>query len=285
MRLLSPAKINLFLYVTGKRKDGYHNLYTLMCPVSLYDIVELNFNSAAVRVRCAHPEVPEDESNLAHRAAQLFFERLTVSRGNLSQGVEISIAKKIPVAAGLGGGSSNAAAVLIGLNRHFASPFPPEVLKEIGLVIGSDVPFFIQGKPSVATGVGEVLTPVQDLRAFYVLLVNPGVPVSTAEVYKNLNLGLTNSPKINKEAFFRVRNIDPVRYLWNDLERVTASKFPEIQTIKEALLASGAEGALMTGSGPTVFGLFYDVERARQASRVLSRHDAWRLFLAEAIRE
>jgi 4-diphosphocytidyl-2-C-methyl-D-erythritol kinase len=118
-----------------------------------------------------------------------------------------------------------------------------------------------------------------------VLLVNPGVPVSTAEVYKNLNLGLTNSPKINKEAFFRVRNIDPVRYLWNDLEKVTASKFPEIKTIKEALLANGAEGALMTGSGPTVFGLFYELKKAQQASQVLSRHDHWRVFLAEAIRE
>jgi 4-diphosphocytidyl-2-C-methyl-D-erythritol kinase len=285
MRLLSPAKINLFLYVTGKRQDGYHDLYTLMCPVSLHDVVELNFNATAICIRCAHPEVPEDASNLAHRAAQMFFKRLGESRGGQLQGVEISITKKIPVAAGLGGGSSDAATVLIGLNRYFGSPFSPQVLEEMGLTIGADVPFFIQGKPAIATGVGEVLAPVQSLPAFYVLLVNPGVPVSTAEVYKNLNLGLTNNQKINKEALFGVRNIDPVRYLWNDLERVTASKFPEIQVIKEALLANGAEGALMTGSGPTVFGLFYDVNRAQQAYQILSRHGKWRLFLAEAIRE
>jgi 4-diphosphocytidyl-2-C-methyl-D-erythritol kinase len=285
MKLLSPAKINLFLYVTGKRQNGYHDLCTLMCPVSLHDIVELNFNATTVCVRCAHPEVPEDASNLAYRAAQLFFERLGAFQGNLSQGVEISITKNIPVAAGLGGGSSNAAAVLTGLNRHFATPFSQDVLEAMGLAIGADVPFFIRGKPAIATGVGEVLAPVVGLPAFYALLVNPGVPVSTAEVYKNLNLGLTNSPKINKEAFFGVQNIDPVCYLWNDLERVTASKFPEIQTIKEALLANGAEGALMTGSGPTVFGLFYDVTSARKASQVLSRHEKWRLFLAKAIRE
>jgi 4-diphosphocytidyl-2-C-methyl-D-erythritol kinase len=285
MRLLSPAKINLFLYVTGKRPDGYHELYTLMCPVSLHDIVELNFNAEAVCVRCAHPEVPEDDSNLAHRAARVFFERLEKFRSNRSKGVEISITKKIPVAAGLGGGSSNAAAVLTGLNRYFAFPFSPEVLEEMGLSIGADVPFFIRGKPAVATGVGEVLAPVRGLPAFYVLLVNPGVPVSTAEVYKNLNLGLTNNQKINKGTLLGDLNIDPVRYLWNDLERVTASKFPEIQLIKEALLANGAEGALMTGSGPTVFGLFYDVKRAQEAGQALSRHRKWRLFLAEAVRE
>lgn len=284
MKLLSPAKINLFLYVTGKRPDGYHDLYTLMCPVSLYDIVELNFNTDTICVRCDHPEVPEDASNLAHRAAKLFFARWGRPRGPHSHGVEISITKSIPVAAGLGGGSSNAATVLAGLNRHFASPFSPEALEEMGLSIGADVPFFIKGIPSFATGVGEVLTPVTDLPLFYVLLVNPGVAVSTAEVYKNLNLGLTNNLKINKEPLFRVKNIDLARCLSNDLEKVTASKFPEILKIKEALLANGAEGALMTGSGPTVFGLFYDVKRARQASQVLSRHDKWRLFLAEAIR-
>jgi 4-diphosphocytidyl-2-C-methyl-D-erythritol kinase len=285
MRLLSPAKINLFLYVTGKRPDGYHDLYTLMCPVSLYDIVELNIKGAVICIRCDHPEVPEDETNLVHRAAQLFFSRLTELQGNFLQGVEISITKKIPVAAGLGGGSSNAAVVLTGLNRHFSSPFSTEALEEMGLSIGADVPFFIRGRPAIATGVGEVLEPVKNLPGFYVLLVNSGVPVSTAEVYKNLNLGLTNNQKINKEAFFRLRDLDPVRYLWNDLERVTASKYPEILSIKEALLANGAEGALMTGSGPSVFGLFREPDRARQASLALSRHDKWHLFLAEMIRE
>jgi 4-diphosphocytidyl-2-C-methyl-D-erythritol kinase len=285
MRLLSPAKINLFLYVTGKRADGYHDLFTLMCPVSLYDIVELTVKPTAICIRCDHSEVPGDETNLAHRAARLFFARLKKLHGNLSQGVEISITKRIPVAAGLGGGSSNAAAVLTGLNRHFSSPFSLEALEKMGLAIGADVPFFIRGGAAIATGVGEVLEPVKNLPPLYVLLINPGVPVSTAEVYKNLNLGLTNNQKINKEAFFGLRDLDPARFLWNDLERVTASKFPEILTIKEALLANGAQGALMTGSGPTVFGLFCDAKRAQQASVFLSRHDKWRLFFAEAIRE
>lgn len=285
MKLLSPAKINLFLHVTGRRSDGYHDLLSLMCPVSLHDIIEFDFHADTLSIRCDHPEVPLNESNLAYRAARLFFEQREAVMGIPADGVMLSIIKRIPIAAGLGGGSSNAATVLIGLNRFFGHPFSLETLKEMGLSIGADVPFFIYGKPAIATGIGEVLSPVQSLPQFYVILVNPGVAVSTGAVYKNLNLGLTNTQKINKEAFFKVRNLDLVRYLWNDLEKVTASKFPEILDIKEALLSNGAEGALMSGSGPTVFGLFYEVNKARQAFDKLICRNEWRVFFAEGARE
>ncbi|MDX9786806.1 MAG: 4-(cytidine 5'-diphospho)-2-C-methyl-D-erythritol kinase [Desulfobacterales bacterium] len=283
MKLLSPAKINLFLHVTGRRTDGYHDLFTLMCGVGLYDILEFDFNVDGVSIHCEHPDVPADSSNLAYRAARLFFDRLGKINGHIDPCVGISLTKQIPVAGGLGGGSSNAATVLIGLNRYFNFPFSQIALREMGLSLGADVPFFILGRPAIATGVGEVLTPIDNLFKFYVLLVNPRIHVATADVYKNLNLGLTNSQKLNKESFFRVRKLNPVRYLWNDLETVTASKFPEIQKIKEALLANGADGALMTGSGPTVFGLFYDLKAAQNAQSVLSKYSSWRLFLAESI--
>lgn len=283
MQLSCPAKINLFLHVTGRRPNGYHDLYTLMCGVSLCDTIELMFNVPQISVQCNHPEVPEDDSNLAHRAARIFFERMPADRRNTRMGVEISITKNIPVAGGLGGGSSNAAAVLMGLNRHYGHPFTQPQMMEMGLTIGADVPFFILGKPAVATGIGEVLSPVWGLPPFYVLLVNPGFHVSTAFVYKNLNLGLTNNSKINKESSFRVLKPDLVRCLYNDLETVTAVRYPEIRMITKVLLANGADGALMTGSGPTVFGLFDTRDSAQSAMDALSENRRWRLFLAQAI--
>jgi 4-diphosphocytidyl-2-C-methyl-D-erythritol kinase len=283
MKLLCPAKINLFLHVTGRRADGYHDLFSLMCPVGLYDTLTMRFQGTGIRIRCPSPGVPEDASNLAFRAARLFFDHLEQSQGPLNQGLEIDICKHIPVAAGLGGGSSNAAAVLLGLNRHFGQPFSLQALQAMALSLGADVPFFVLGTPALATGVGEVLTHVNNLPKFHVLLVNPGIRVSTATVFKHLNLALTKPQKISKDFFFKARKLDPARTLWNDLEMVTASLYPEIDSIKAALLANGADGALMTGSGPTVFGLFYDRQAAREAQEALSAKATWRLFLAESI--
>lgn len=283
MKLLSPAKINLCLHVTGRRPDGYHDLFSLMCPVGLYDTLEFDFNADGISVYCDHPDVPNGESNLAHRAARLFLSALAKEHGKAAPGVKISLVKHIPVAGGLGGGSSNAAAVLSALNRYYDHPFSQPALHRMALSIGADIPFFLLGQPAIATGVGEVLRPVYNLLKFHVLLINPGFHVSTASVYNNLNLGLTNNQKLNKEQFFRARRLDPARYLWNDLESVTASKFPEIREIKNLLVANGADGALMTGSGPTVFGLFYDVTVAQNAYGALSHHPTWRLFLAESI--
>ena len=185
MRILSPAKINLFLLITEKRSDGYHNLASLMCCIKLYDTVLLTFGSKSTTVSCVHPDVPEDETNLAFKAVDIFQKAL----GSYN-GVKIIIEKKIPVAAGLGGGSSNAAAVLLGLNRHYGYPFPKDDLMKMGLSIGADVPFFIFQKPAVATGIGEHLESYEGLKPLKVLLVYPGFSVSTAQVYKKFNLGL-----------------------------------------------------------------------------------------------
>ena len=278
MRILSPAKINLFLLITEKRSDGYHNLASLMCCIKLYDTVLLTFGSKSTTVSCAHPDVPEDETNLAFKAVDIFQKAL----GGYN-GIKIIIEKKIPVAAGLGGGSSNAAAVLLGLNRHYGYPFPKDDLMKMGLSIGADVPFFIYKKPVIASGVGEKLKDYHGLQNLKVLLVFPGFGVSTPQVYKSLNLGLTKCKKKLKKFLLNHLNFDPRYHLCNDLEPIVATRYPVISSTKEALLDLGAIGALMSGSGPTVFGLFSDLDKAKEASLTLSKHGKWRFYLADML--
>lgn len=279
MKCISPAKINLFLHVIGRRTDGYHDLLTLMCPLDLHDTISLTFPAPQIRLACSDTRVPADHTNLAHRAASLFFNRWRQASPGAASGVNIFIEKNIPLAAGLGGGSSNAAAVLMGLNRHFGHPLSMDALMELGLSVGADVPFFLFAKPALATGVGEKLEAYTGLKACPVVLINPGFAVSTAMVYNNLNLGLTKCRrKINIFSFDKqVVSID--RLLYNDLESVTISMFPELAAIKQALIEQGALGALMSGSGPTIFGIFADPIQARNACRRLTLNNGWRVML------
>ncbi len=278
MKMLSPAKVNLFLQVVGKRPDGYHDLVSLMCCIELYDTVSLTFGLKATTISCAHPEVPEDETNLAYSAANCFFEKL-----KKNEGVAITIEKKIPVAAGLGGGSSNAASVLLGLNRHYNYPFSRDELMSLGLSIGADVPFFIFNQPALACGIGEKLEPYQLSEKLTFLLIYPGFGLATASVYKNLNLGLTKCKKKLSYTLLKMQGFDVRSHLCNDLETVVEPKYPDISAAKEALLSHGAIGALMSGSGPTVFGLFSDPEKAREASHALKQNHPWQIYLADMI--
>lgn len=278
MKILSPAKINLFLQITGKRSDGYHNLVTLMCCIKLYDTISIIFGSKETTVTCPDPNVPEDRTNLACKAADLFFKKV-----NRHEGVKISIEKRIPVSAGLGGGSSNAASVLLELNRHYQYPFSPEELIKMGLSIGADVPFFLFRRPAIATGIGEKLEAYHGLVPYNILLVYPGFGVATADIYNNLNLRLTKCKKINIYALLKQRGFDAERHLCNDLESVAASRYPTILSVKEALLNHGATGAIMTGSGPTVFGLFSDPNKARNAKHALAENSKWQIFLTDML--
>lgn len=278
MKILSPAKINLFLHITGKRPDGYHNLVTVMCCVSLYDTIFLTTHVKKTSVSCSNPKVPEDEKNIAFKAADLFFNRL-----NINEGVKIRINKEIPVAAGLGGGSSNAAAVFLGLNRCYGSPFSLDDLMAMGISIGTDVPFFLLGKPAVAKGVGEKLEVLNELPSYKVLLVYPGFAVSTAEVYKKFDFGLTKCKKKLKQSLLKNSIFDGSFDLCNDLESVVMPRYPDILAAKKALLNHGALGALMSGSGSTVFGIFSDHDQADTANRVLSENSGWDLFLTDMI--
>jgi 4-diphosphocytidyl-2-C-methyl-D-erythritol kinase len=171
LEILSPAKINLFLLVTGKRADGYHDLVSLMCCISLCDEITLQFGMKSNTVTCSHPHVPQNETNLAYRAALLFLNRLDANGG--SDGVSITINKYIPVAAGLGGGSSNAASVLLGLNHFYGRPFSINQLISMGVLLGADVPFFLFQKPAIATGIGEKLEAFGGLHPYKILLISP----------------------------------------------------------------------------------------------------------------
>ncbi|MCG6892786.1 MAG: 4-(cytidine 5'-diphospho)-2-C-methyl-D-erythritol kinase [Desulfobacteraceae bacterium] len=274
----SPAKINWFLRVLKRRDDGYHDIESLMSCISLFDDLFFAFDQPRISVHCQHPEVPEDGTNLAFRAARLFFQRLS-----LDEGVSITIDKRIPVGAGLGGGSSNAATVLRVLNRRYRKPFAEPALKEMGLSLGADIPFFLKGRPALVHGIGESVRIVNGLPCVPLVLVKPEFSVATKWAYKNLNLALTKGPNRHKYDLLKDWKFDFRHHLCNDLETVTERKYPEISIIKRSLVDHGAAGALMSGSGPTVFGCFPDRDTARKAYQTLSRNREWQLFLAETI--
>ncbi|MCF8067823.1 MAG: 4-(cytidine 5'-diphospho)-2-C-methyl-D-erythritol kinase [Desulfobacterales bacterium] len=278
MELISPAKINLFLYICGKRPDGYHDLYTLMTCIGLHDKVTMRFGGDEIRVICNSPDVPDGSTNLAWKAAALFFEVL-----GQKEGVNITIDKSIPVGAGLGGGSSNAATVLLGLNRHFGGPFSKGDLKKMALSIGSDVPFFIFQKPAIATGVGEQLEFYEKLVPKTLLIIFPGKSVSTAAVYSRYNLALTKEKKDNKSLQFKSVSFDAERHLHNDLEDVTVSMVPEVFAARTALVRHGADGALMSGSGTSVFGVFSDEEKACSAKKSLTTEKSWQVYMTQIV--
>lgn len=281
----APAKINLFLRVLGRRSDGYHDLHSLMCPVTLYDTLTVAIGGDGIRVSCPHPAVPEDDTNLAARAADLFINALAAGDTALP-GVRIHVEKHIPVGAGLGGGSSDAAAVLTTLNRQFGSPLSTSALMALGRRIGADVPFFIHGAPALATGIGDRLEPFPHLTPWTALLVYPDAVVSTAWVYKNLNLRLTKDEKKLSKFHFNGRFFSVDEHLVNDLEQVTEGAFPVIGRIKRLLLAHGAAGALMTGSGSTVFGLFADRAAADAVRLALCNNQHrqnWTLYVADLL--
>jgi 4-diphosphocytidyl-2-C-methyl-D-erythritol kinase len=204
---------------------------------------------------------------------------------NSAQGVNIHLNKKIPVSAGLGGGSSNAASVLLALNTYYDHPFTREQLMEMGLTLGADVPFFIFQKPAIATGIGEKLEAFEGELPYHILLLNQGFNVSTAETYQNLNFGLTNDQKKPTSNSLKQDRFNPAHHLTNDLERVAIAKHPEIGLAKEKLLDLGAIGALMSGSGPTVFGLFDNAESAKSARQSLAADRDLKLFLVDPILE
>jgi len=277
MQFSAPAKINLCLSVLGRRPDGYHDVEMLMQMVGLFDEVTIARGGTGISVLCDSAAVPSGDRNIAWKAASEL-----LRESGRRDGVGIEIQKSIPVAAGLGGGSGNAAAVLVGLNRVLGIGFDRDQLAAIGTRVGMDVPFFLYGPTALARGRGEVLTPLPPAPPFWVLLVNPGFETSTAWVYNNLNLRLTKKVDCTKIPRLTVRNI--AQGLQNDLEDVTASAHPEIGMIEEALREQGALGVRMSGSGPTVFGIFETESACRSAAHGLS-HKGWRLFPAASLTE
>jgi 4-diphosphocytidyl-2-C-methyl-D-erythritol kinase len=275
LTLHAPAKINLCLNVLGKRPDGYHEVEMLMQAVGLYDEVTVRLAASGITVRCDSAAVPDGEGNIAFRAA-----REVAGLSGRTDGIAVEIRKNIPVAAGLGGGSSDAAAVLVACNLLLGTDLDRERLAEIGTRLGMDVPFFLYGPTALAKGRGELLTNLPAPPKFWVLLVNPGFETSTAWVYKNLSFGLTKKGDCTNIAGLKVSQI--ARALHNDLETVTAAAHPAIGEMERSLFDAGALGARMSGSGPTVFGIFEAEHACREAAKKLQTK-GWRLYPAEVL--
>lgn len=271
----APAKINLYLEVCGRRPDGYHELGMVMQRVSLCDRLEIALGGPpGVRTVCPGLELAAGEENIAARAARALLGRLP-----RPVGVDIRIDKRIPAAAGLGGGSSDAAAILLALDEMLDLRLGLDALMAEGVRLGADVPFFLFQQSAWAVGIGDRLAPFPLPPVWYVL-VNPGFCVSTAWVYQNL--GLTSPGAPAKMPGFPRTAGELAFLLRNDLERVTTPRHPQVAEIKERLLAAGALGSLMSGSGPTVFGLFAEEETARLAAETCaSEQPAWRVFTAQ----
>lgn len=261
----SPAKVNYYLEVIGKRADGYHEIVSFMQRISLNDEMTFLPRKGGVVLHCPDSDLPEDERNIVFKAASLF-----ISNSKSLAGIEITLRKKIPVAAGLGGGSSNAATTLMIMNELAGAPYTQRELMQMGAQLGADVPFFIFKQPAWATGIGEELSPGPLLPTLWLVLLNPGFPVSTKSVFQELKLELTNSNRCR--SIPRFCNIgELICGLRNDLEEVTIRRHPILDRLKRRLTENGALGTLMSGSGPTVFGIFADEDSASLAERNLGK--------------
>ncbi len=268
--LKALAKINLGLDVSGKREDGYHEVRMIMQTIHLYDRVEIKkTKSPHIHVETNLFYLPVDENNLVYKAAKLM-----KTEFKIREGVRITLQKFIPVAAGMAGGSSDAAAVMVGMNRIFNLGVRQSRLMELGLKIGADVPFCIMRGTALAEGIGEKLTPLPPMPKCPVLIAKPAVAVSTKRVYEHLRLTeATEHPKIDLIVEnLKKKNLKGVAgNMGNILETVTAKEFPVISEIKKLMKENGALGAMMTGSGPAVFGIYHNEKEIRKAYDALKQ--------------
>lgn len=281
MQLRAMAKINLGLDVLRRREDGYHEVRMIMQTVHIFDQLQLEKRrEEGIRVRTNLYYLPENENNLVFKAAKLLCDEF-----GLPGGISIELKKYIPVAAGMAGGSSDAAAVLFGMNRMYELGLSVEELMQRGVRIGADVPYCIMRGTALAEGIGEVLSPLPPLPPCTILVAKPGIGVSTRFVFENLKADeLERHPDIDgmMEALGKqdLKGLAGLMEAGNVLETVTVPAYPVIQRIKDAMLRAGALGALMSGSGPTVFGIFDSRQAAKRAYGVLKRgHLAKQIFL------
>ena len=274
----AAAKVNLALEVLGRRADGYHELATVMQAVDLADRLLLE-DADSLTLTTTSPDVPTDGGNLALRAAAALREASKVDRG-----VHIRLDKRIPVAAGLGGGSSDAAAGLLGLNRLWNLRWPLARLAEVAVTLGMDVPFFLRGGVALGTGRGEELARLQGI-PLALVLVNPGTPLSTAAVYGRVTPAMYSSAgraQSMVDALRSRRTRQVAATLYNGLEDAASGVSPDLARIRAALMAAGALGALMSGSGPTVFGVARSFDHARQIRARLTR-PSWGCWAVRSI--
>ena len=269
IELKSRAKINLSIDVLGKREDGYHLVEMIMQTIDLYDIIKIKeIEIDEININSNSSDIPLNENNIVYKAAKVLKDQF-----NIKNGVEIFIEKNIPVAAGMAGGSSNAAAVLVGLNKLWKLNLSEVRLQEIGLKLGADVPFCISGNAALAQGIGEELTYIKGLSKDTVILVcKPNLFVSTKEVYESLDSKHIDKRPNNQLLIDCLKNEDTrqlAENMFNVLEGVTVEMHPVIQQIKDIMITNKALGAMMSGSGPTVFGLYENKEDAYMCKSIL----------------
>ncbi|MFI3175602.1 MAG: 4-(cytidine 5'-diphospho)-2-C-methyl-D-erythritol kinase [Bacillota bacterium] len=285
IELKSRAKINLTLDVVGKREDGYHLLETVMQSLKLHDrIIMSKLDVDEIQIKSNLPWLPCDERNLAHKGVKLMKERFQIK-----EGVHISMSKRIPVSAGLGGGSSNCAAAMVGMNRLFSLGLRRFELEKLAAEIGSDIPYCIRRGTVLGTGIGTELKNITPCPSCFVVLAKMPVSVSTVTVYKGLDLNqISEHPSAKKmEKAMQSKDIVAMgQALGNVLESVTMERFPRIKDMKETFIELGAKGALMSGSGPTVFALFESYEEARQVANTVKRQYGLKeVFVTETFQE
>ncbi len=265
----SPCKVNLLLNILGKRPDGFHELETVMYPIQFCDQLVFSRGGQGIELTCSDASLPTDARNLVHRAAASFLQA-----AGISEGLRIHLEKKIPLAAGLGGGSGNAATTLLGLNELFGHPLAEEKLPALAAALGSDIPFFLQTKPALATGRGEKITSYDNfpaMRGAFFLLIHPGFGISTPWAYQNLARfpeALNGRPGRARELIQSLQTGDLAaagREFYNSLEAPALEKYPLLVLFQEFLRANGAVAALMSGSGSTTFAL---VENRAAADRL-----------------
>lgn len=268
MKLRAYAKINLGLDILRRREDGYHDVKMIMQTIQMYDMLEMEKSEKpGIHLTTNLSYIPVNENNLVYKAAKLL-----MNQYGIEEGITINLNKFIPVAAGMAGGSSDAAATLVGVNKMFQLGLTRQQLMELGVKIGADVPYCVMRGTALAEGIGEKLTVLPPMPPCYVLIGKPGISVSTKFVYTNLNLGPdTHHPDIDGmiQALEKRDLYGITDRMENVLEKVTIPEYPVIETIKNHMKAHGAVNAMMSGSGPTVFGIFDDKEKAEYACEKL----------------
>ena len=282
LNLLSPAKINLRLEILSKRPDNYHEIKTIFHKISIFDKIGLEkIPGNEVKLTIDDPSIPTDNTNLAVKAANLIF-----SYADIKPGIKIDIKKKIPAGAGLGGGSSNAAITLKGLNTLLNLNISEQIITEFAVKLGADVPFFLtDASTAYATGIGEKIKSIETHNKLWFLVIFPGFTVSTAWAYNSINKYnlLTKRTKNNIISNYSL-DINTVKSsLYNDFESVVNKRHTEIPKIKEQLIKTGAQGAMLSGSGSSVFGIFPDKASAKNASSNFKTDSKQKVFIAESL--
>ncbi|GAA0690470.1 MULTISPECIES: 4-(cytidine 5'-diphospho)-2-C-methyl-D-erythritol kinase [Clostridium] len=270
MKVKAYGKVNLSLDIVGKREDGYHFLEMIMQTIDLYDVINVVKIPSGIEIKCNKNYVPTDRRNIAYRAAELFLETFKIKNG-----VRIEIEKNIPVAAGLAGGSTDGAAVIKAMNNLFNVNVPKEKLAAIGVTIGADIPFCIYGGTALIKGIGEEVTPLKRFQNHILVLVKPNFGVSTKEVYGSIDIKKIHKHPNTKALIQAIEREDEKfisRNMKNVLENVTLNKHRVLKDIKREMMKMGAEGSLMSGSGPTVFGIFDNMLEAQKCYDAMKKN-------------